>query len=181
MEIFYSKNGKEIWKDIPEYKGLYQVSSKGRIKSIPHSVKANKDGGIRTVGEHIIKTYVGWHGYVWVTLCKNGKSKTHSVHRLVAMVFIPNSDKKLQVNHIDGNKENNLVENLEWCTNSGNQLHAVRNGLSKIAKKVVCLETGKTYASSGEAQRNIGICGRNIRSCCDGRYKTAGGYHWKWG
>lgn len=92
----------EIWKDIPEYKGLYQVSNLGRIKSIPHLIKANKDGGTRFTEEHIKNTSVGWHGYVRVSLCKNGKQKTHSVHRLVAMAFIENPNELPAVNHIDG-------------------------------------------------------------------------------
>lgn len=92
----------KIWKDIPEYKGLYQVSNLGRIKSIPHLIKANKDGGTRFTEEHIKNTSVGWHGYVRVSLCKNGKQKTHSVHRLVAMAFIENPNELPAVNHIDG-------------------------------------------------------------------------------
>lgn len=170
----------EIWKDIPEYKGLYQVSNLGRIKSIPHLIKANKEGGTRFTEEHIKNTSVGWHGYVWVSLCKNGKQKTHSVHRLVAMAFIENSNKLPAVNHIDGNKENNTVDNLEWCTNHENQMHASKNGLLPSSKKVICIETRKVYQSSGEAERETGICGRNIRSACSGIYKTAGGYKWKW-
>lgn len=126
----------EIWKDIPDYEGIYQISNKGRIKSIPHVIKANKDGGIRTTEEHMKNTYIGWHGYVWVALCKNGKSKTHSVHRLVALTFIENPNKLPAVNHIDGNKENNSVENLEWCTNHENQMHASKNGLLPKSKRL---------------------------------------------
>lgn len=171
---------KEIWKDIPNYEGIYQVSNKGRIKSVPHAIKANKDGGIRITEERMKTTYIGWHGYVWVALCKNGKSKTHSVHRLVATAFIENPNNLPAVNHKDTNKENNTAENLEWCTNQENQMHASKNGLLKKSKKVICIETEKIYQSSGEAERDTGICGRNIRSACSGRYKTAGGYHWKW-
>lgn len=170
----------ETWKDIPGYEGLYSISSIGRVKSISHKVKANCNGGIRRTSESEKKGIVGWHGYVWISLCKNGVSKTHSVHRLVAQAFIPNIDKKPQVNHKNGVKTDNRVENLEWCTNSENQVHAVISGLNKVSKRVLCDETGKIYSSSGEAMRNTGICARNIRSACSGKYKTAGGYHWEW-
>lgn len=171
---------KEIWKDIPNYEGLYQVSNTGRIKSIPHSIKANKCGGTRVTEEHIKSVTTGWHGYVWVSLCKNGKQKTHSVHRIVANAFVENKNNLPCVNHKDGNKENNTVENLEWCTVHENQIHASKNGLLSKSKKVICIETGVVYQSSGEAERDTNICARNIRSACAGKYKTAGGYKWKW-
>ena len=174
------ENKTEIWKDIPGYEGIYQVSNEGRIKSIPHCIKANKHGGKRIAEERIKNITIGWHGYLWVSLCKNGKSKTYSVHRLVAITFIKNPNEFPAVNHIDGNKENNHVSNLEWCTNHENQMHASRNGLLPRSKTVICIETGKLYQSSGEAERETGICGRNIRSACAGKYKTAGGHRWKW-
>lgn len=170
----------EIWRDILNYEGLYQVSNLGRIKSIPHLIKANKDGGIRVTEEHMKTTYVGWHGYIWVALCKNEKSKTYSVHRLVATAFIENKNGLPAVNHIDGNKENNVVENLEWCTNSYNQLHASSHGLFKNTKKVKCIETGKEYRNSCEAERKTGISARTIRNVCSGKGNTAGGYKWGW-
>ena len=171
---------KEVWKDIPEYAGYYQISNMGRVKSISHTVKANVSGGIRETSGCIKKAFVGWHGYVWVSLCKDGHSKTFSMHRLVAIAFIDNPRNLPTVNHKDGNKENNCVENLEWCTNHENQMHAARNGLLPKSKKVLCVDTETIYQSSGEAERATGICGRNIRSACTGRYKTAGGYKWEW-
>lgn len=170
----------EIWKDITGYEGLYQVSTFGRVKSIPHLIRANINGGKRMTEEYIKNTTVGWHGYVWVNLCKNGKTKTYSVHRLVAMAFLENPHSLPAVNHIDGNKENNLVRNLEWCTNSENQIHASINGLMKNAKKVKCVETGKEYRNSCEAERKTGISSRTIRNVCSGKGIRAGGYKWEW-
>lgn len=170
----------EIWKDIPGYEGIYQASSFGRIKSVPHMIKANINGGRRITEERFKALHKGWHGYLWVSLCKGGKAKTQSVHRVIANTFLENKNNYPDVNHKDGNKLNNNVDNLEWCTTKQNQIHAAVNGLLGNSKKVRCVETNKIYQSSGEAERDCGICGRNIRSACSGRYKTAGGYHWEW-
>lgn len=114
----------EVWKDIQGYEGLYKVSNKGRILS---SQTDSKKSTVRKLG---------WNtkGYQTVNLSKNGKIKTLMVHRIVANAFIDNPLGKKQVNHIDGNKKNNCVENLEWCTNGENQTHAYRIGLKGTTK-----------------------------------------------
>lgn len=170
----------EKWKDIPGYEGIYQASTFGRIKSLPHLIKANKDGGTRYTKLYIKKLTVGWHGYMYVSLSKNGIQKTCLLHRVVADTFIPNPDKLPAINHKDGNKKNNHVENLEWCTDSENQIHASMNGLFKKTKRVKCLETGKMYRNSCEAERKTGISSRAIRNVCVGKGNTAGGYKWEW-
>lgn len=98
----------EIWKDLPEYEGLYQASNKGRIKR----------------NNHLIKLIIQKTGYLNVSLCKNGISKTCRVHKLIAKIFIPNPNNYQSINHKNGNKQDNRVENLEWCTQSYNNWHA---------------------------------------------------------
>lgn len=106
----------EEWKDVQFYEGRYQVSNLGRIKSL-----VNK--------ERILIPQRNAQGYLHVSLCKNGKRNNHMISRLVMRHFIPNPESKPCVNHIDGNKNNNTLKNLEWCTYSENIKHAYRNGL----------------------------------------------------
>ena len=106
----------EIWKDIKEYEGLYQVSNLGRIKSLP------RNGTVQVV--KILNPCKDTYGYLRIKLSKNNKAKKYQVHRLVAQAFIPNPENKPQVNHLDGNKLNNYYKNLEWCTNGENQIHS---------------------------------------------------------
>lgn len=119
----------EIWKDIEGYEGLYQVSNMGRVKSLKR-----KDRYGRIIKEKIRNLQNGKDGYLIISLWNNGKGRMYSVHRLVAETFIPNPDSKPVVNHIDGNKQNNNADNLEWCTNSENDLHAYRLGLRTVNK-----------------------------------------------
>ena len=112
---------KEIWKDIPNYEGLYMASNLGRIKSL--------------VNNKILKQNGDNYGYLQVILYKGSLRNTGKVHRLVALSFIENTENKKQVNHIDGNKHNNEISNLEWVTNKENKLHAIRNGITIIHEK----------------------------------------------
>lgn len=158
----------EIWKDIEGFEGLYQVSNLGRVKSMNYN---------RTGKEKILKKSVT-HGYERVVLYKDKKQYNKNVHRLVAGSFIDNPNNLESVNHINGIKTDNRAENLEWVTCKENNIHAVETGLRKC-KKVKCIETGQTYISIHEAQRSVnGKISNNIKTCCNGRTKSAYGLHW---
>ncbi len=119
----------EVWKAITEYEDLYEVSNQGRIRSLSRTVPCK--GGTRNTTGKIRKTFLNRRGYLVTTLSKQNKLKTFTVHQLVAQAFIPDFVRGTELNHIDGNKENNQVSNLEISNPSHNQLHAVRTGLKE--------------------------------------------------
>lgn len=162
----------ESWKPIPNYENLYEINTLGEVRSLCGRYGKNK----------ILKACVNSRGYSLVTLCKDGKQKSFNVHRLVAELFIPNPDGLPCINHKDEDKTNNNVSNLEWCSYYYNNVYGQR--LTKSAMKrsipVVCVETGTVYASSQSAAQKTGICQSSISSCCNGKAKTAGGFHWRY-
>ena len=129
-------------------------------------------------------------GYMVVTLCKghNQGRQNKRVHRLLMEAFIPNPNNYPHINHIDGNKLNNSLSNLEWCTALENRQHAVRTGLAKptlcCTKAVMQFDLQGNFIteffSLHEANRVTGICWQNIYKVCQGKRKTAGGYKWKY-
>jgi hypothetical protein len=121
----------EIWKDVTDYEGLYQVSDLGNIRSLDREVWGGRSFYFKK-GD-IKKQIIGTTGYYTVMLYKNNKHYTTKVHRIVAMSFIANPNKYNVVNHLDGNKLNNKISNLEWCTYKQNSTHAFSNGLVKNA------------------------------------------------
>lgn len=139
---------KEEWKDIKGFEGYYQVSNLGQVRSVERYKNNHKK--LQLVKSCVLKTFEHQKGYLVVKLCKNN-IKTHKrLHRLVAEAFIPNPKNKPQVNHIDGNKKNNIVSNLEWCNGSYNILHAYKTGLIH-SKPVIDKKTGIIYNSIREA------------------------------
>jgi hypothetical protein len=119
-----------LWKDVVGYEGYYRVSDSGNVISV---TRYDRLGRLK-VGV-IKRTIIQNSGYKVVNLKVDGEQKNHLVHRLVAEAFIPNPDNKKFVNHIDGNKLNNEVSNLEWCTRSENMKHATEIGLADIVNR----------------------------------------------
>ena len=162
---------KEIWKDIIDYTGLYQVSNFGRIKSLKK--------------EKIMKQRKDKDGYLLIDLHKNSKKKTFKVHRLVAQAFIPNPNNLLQINHIDEIKQNNSVNNLEWCSQKYNVNYGscIKKSSEKHNKKILkCDLNGnpiKQYNSITEASNENKCFISNISAVCRGKQKTAYGFIWK--
>ena len=141
----------EIWKPIKGYEGLYEVSSMGRIKSIERKVYnpgVLGNGCYRTVPEKIRKPNI-MKGYHCISLIKNNKYKVYRIHRLVIEHFVGEAPSiEHQVNHIDGDKSNNRVENLEWVTPKENTHHAIKNGLR-------CNPNEETKRKMGEASKRL--------------------------
>ena len=166
----------EIWKDIEGYEGFYQVSNHGRVKSLDRYVKHSTNHVRFCKGKEL---YIsgGKSSYPSVVLYKHGtKPKQFQVHRLVAQAFVPNLENKPAVNHIDGDKSNNIADNLEWVTYSENTNHAIQLGLfdprlsnlinrQAIEKRMVtihCVETGVEYLGYAEAAKATGLSSESI-------------------
>lgn len=163
----------ENWKDIKGYEGLYQISDYGNVKRLAGSPKCKKD--------RIMTKSVSSNGYLFVTLYKNGKSKTHRIHRLVLENFNPVENmENLEVNHLDEDRTNNNLSNLQWCTRQENLNYGNRakKYTQSRGHKVKCVETGKVYDSLREAERDTGCAHTHISDCIKGKQKTCGGYHW---
>lgn len=119
----------EEWKSVSGYENFYQVSNLGNVRSIERTF-VNSRGEKRTLASVVLKTHGNAKGYLKVRLWGLSKRKSFYVHRLVAIAFLENPHNKEQINHIDGVKKNNKVENLEWATASENNKHAIANGLN---------------------------------------------------
>lgn len=194
----------ETWMPIPGYENEYMVSDLGRVRSLDRKVK--KWDGVRTVYGKVLKGSVRC-GYPCVGLYKNGTSKYFSVHRLVASVFIPNPHNLPEVNHKDESRDNNAIDNLEWCDRKynvnygtcperiGKHSGASRTGMprkrgkdSKKCVPVICVTTGERFYSRMEAANKYGINMKNITTCCKNRERnphgkgrrTCGGMEWSY-
>lgn len=153
--------------DIAGYEGLYAITDDGKVWSYKNNM--------------FLKPFLA-RGYFKVRLCKNGANKQLLIHRLVAEAFLPNPKKLPQINHIDENKKNNCVDNLEWCDAKYNINYGEHN--EKVAKshckKVYCVELDRVFESAKSAAIQLNLSDSNIAKCCKGKYKTTGGYRWEY-
>lgn len=160
---------KEIWKDVGGYEGLYQVSNLGRVKRLK---------GKYMKSDKLLKQVKLDSGYIAVGLCKHNKAKNFRVHRLVAEAFIPNPEEKPQVNHINEDKTNNMVSNLEWMTAKENNNYGTRTQRTSKPVKAIDIANGEynIYCSISECARQLGLHQPNICQCLKGKCKQIGGY-----
>lgn len=193
---------KEVWKDIKGYTGLYKVSNLGQVSRVIREKRGRGVHGFTKGG--LLKQECCRNGYVRVALYLNGKSKHFLVHRLVGIAFIDNPNNLPEINHKDEIKNNNTVENLEWCTGKYNsnygtgKIRAVENRdirkqvantdyqaiAEKTRKSVKQLDLDGTLIKIWKYQKQVtkqlGIRQGSISNCCIGRCHTAGGYKWEY-
>ena len=164
----------EVWKDIKGFEGHYQVSDKGRVRSLKYGK------------ERILKPERTHNGYLRVGLLKNRNRKMFMVHRLVGQAFLSNPHNLPQINHKDEDKTNNRVENLEWCDGKYNMNYGTRTQrvTEKVSKTVLqYTKTGefvKEWKSTHDIERNLGYSKGNISSCCTGKLKWIYGFVWSY-
>lgn len=195
------------WKDIKGYEGYYQISSDGTVKSLERFVKQGKC--IRHEKEKIKKIHKDPHGYPCVTLCKNRKSRNFSIHRLLAIAFIPNPENKQQVDHINTDREDYRLENLRWVTpkeNANNEItlrHCRENlYIPEVQRKSILTKKMRSdsflgkprtvfqfttdgvfvaeYDTLADAARAIGGSYVSIKRVCDKKQTTSGGFIWSY-
>ena len=191
----------EIWTDIDTFKGNYQISNFFRVRSLDRVVKMGRfESAYRTIKGKILKPHIFPNGYVYYKLFLNQKQKNEMAHVLIAKYFIPNPENKPCVNHINGIKHDNRIENLEWATHSENLLHSFRvlkrkpskamlgrkNELSVSSKKInklsICGSLIKTYPSISEAARDLGNENKkgNILTALKNNNRSSYGYKWEY-
>lgn len=187
VEEYEGVTYKEEWKPIPEWEKYYCASSFGRIKSLKYESSNNQFKNC----DMIKSQKIGTRGYLDVTLCNNGESKTLRVARLVGNLFVPNPENKPQINHKKGIKTDNRFFMIEWNTRSENQKHSFRElnrkptafwtgKRSPSAKKVICIESGEVFQSVLEAANKILVSSGMITMVCRKERGSAKKFHFKY-
>lgn len=180
------------WKPVKGYEGLYEVSENGEIRSVDRYIKTNiLHVKTRLIKGKMLVQNLKNSGYKTVDLCKSGKVRTTSVHRIVAEAFLPNPNGLRFVNHKDSNRANNAVYNLEWVTSSENRMHGIEYGnVTFPSKAVLCIENGLLFEQPYKAAKwlcanypdrsngEIGTIAGNIRAACKGFKHTAYRFTW---
>lgn len=154
----------DFWKDIQDFEGLYQVSNTGQVKSL----RNNK----------ILKPGKTSDGYLQVTLSKNGEAKCFLIHRLVAEAFLPNEEELPEVDHINNDKADNRICNLQWISHVEN-LRKKETGIG-IPRRVQCIETGEVFETVSDAARSVNRDRRTMSNYLNGRTQTCAGKHFKY-
>ena len=184
----------EIWKDIKGYEGIYKISNYGRIKTLQHQSKCRSYSTVnrivpcfqKRVNEKITYGFRTKYGYMQIRLCKDSVKKRVYVHRLVASAFLEKPKGCDFINHKDEIKDNNCVDNLEWCTQSYNCIYSKNMDKANEKKKKPVLQFTingnfiNEYPFIRIAARNNNISNTGIIKCCKGKLKTSGGYIWKY-
>lgn len=184
----------EIWKPVAGFEGLYEVSNTGHVRSVTRDRDCGITGVHHYEGRELTLSQDAY-GYLQCVLSDRGRIKKAKVHRLVAYAFIPQIEGKEHVNHIDGDKQNNNVENLEWCTIAENNRHAYAMGLMRggfprsaidnsAAKrsKAVVRSDGARFVSAAAASRVLGVASSTVAKAIrwQGQMHTVKGYSFKW-
>ena len=180
-----ARTEQEVWRDAVGYEGIYQVSNLGRVRSVARTL-TRSDGCLVRREEHVLsQNPVGYHGYLCVKLARGGRNRNHRVHRLVARAFVPNSEDKPFVDHIDGDKHNNHADNLRWVTNVENlayyheMVRKASHGCKDSGRRVVC-DNGKTYRNGAEAARDFGCDGSQIYRVLNGSRRSYKGFTFRY-
>lgn len=181
----------ETWKDVKGYEGIYQVSDLGNVRSLDRFITNTNGVGFRKIKGVCLKLTTNNSGYKCITLHKKGIIKTVTVHRLMALHFIPNPDNLTDINHKDENKSNNTISNLEWVSHEYNMNYGERNkkaskklkgtrtfGDAGNATQVICIDTGKVFDSITRASLLCNCNASGISQCCRKISKTCGSYRW---